>query len=659
MPAPKPEPVTREWTVMFFLASDNPLAPGTVPHLKAMKSAGYHPEVNVIAQFDPNTENVPVHIFDVNRMEKLGNPDTVNIGFSANDSLVRNLLSDKLWDKDVNTKIKEMMKGSLNFESAEPNKTMSKDRPPKESLGEFLKFCGENYPARHFMLFLIGHGLAVGDDLFLFDEHGSTKKGDSGPRSLLLKDLGGILDDFDEQVEGKGKLELIGFHACSMSGAEVAFELKGKANYMLASQGTSYLHSWPYRQILIRLFNELSPVPSAEDNLKNNGSVNKVDIEDDSTPAYFQRGPNGNGGAKHLRQHVASDQPEFSSVGTHSKLSHAPAMQLKEPLAEPKVDKDERRGVPIAPSTKASIRKLLISIFRHCLYNSYDFQLAGYSSDLTLCDLDKVDELAKPVSNLVDTLKNGLEAAKQTNDPLLADLLVLAHWDAQSFFEERYTDLYDFCLRLRARCLKARSKKNVDLKAIKEACSEVMRALKRGSTGDDDGIIVRCEFCGAASQYSHGLSVFFPWSRPLGSVLWDEQYSSFQFARDTDWAEFLNAYFDGTMRKPQHVEEQEKEDPFPAYSLPEDANPELLSLLEALNKDVFPGEEQLKAKSKDSLAGLKSGSQDPMGGDCQCGSIKNYPPLSNAHLKKGQHVSRPVANLFDSFPRFLRALKPE
>jgi hypothetical protein len=186
-----------------------------------------------------------------------------------------------------------------------------------------------------------------------------------------------------------------------------------------------------------------------------------------------------------------------------------------------------------------------------------------------------------------------------------------------------------------------------------------MRVLKRGSRGDDDGIIVRCEFCGAASQYSHGLSVFFPWSRPLGSVLWDDQYKTFQFANDTCWPEFLNAYFDGTMRKPQHVEEQEKEDPFPAYSLEEDSDPELLTLLELLNEDVFPGEEQLKTKSTDSLAGVKSGSQDPTGSDCECSSIKNYPPLSNGRRKKGEHVSRPVANLYESFPRFLRVLKTQ
>jgi hypothetical protein len=61
----------KEWTVMFYLASDNPLAPGVISHLKAMKSAGYHPQVNVLAQFDPHGESMPTHIFDVNRVEKL------------------------------------------------------------------------------------------------------------------------------------------------------------------------------------------------------------------------------------------------------------------------------------------------------------------------------------------------------------------------------------------------------------------------------------------------------------------------------------------------------------------------------------------------------------------------------------------------------------
>ncbi len=41
-------PETKEWTLMFYLASDNPLAPSIVSQLKALKNAGFHSEANVI-----------------------------------------------------------------------------------------------------------------------------------------------------------------------------------------------------------------------------------------------------------------------------------------------------------------------------------------------------------------------------------------------------------------------------------------------------------------------------------------------------------------------------------------------------------------------------------------------------------------------------------
>lgn len=103
----------REWTVMFYLASDNPLAPGTITHLKAIKNAGYHPEVNVLAQFDPHTINLPVHVFDVNCIEKMKNPNKANIGFAGNDPFVRNLVTDKLWPDDVQKLLKEALKNGI------------------------------------------------------------------------------------------------------------------------------------------------------------------------------------------------------------------------------------------------------------------------------------------------------------------------------------------------------------------------------------------------------------------------------------------------------------------------------------------------------------------------------------------------------------------
>ena len=73
-------------------------------------------------------------------------------------------------------------------------------------------------------------------------------------------EMGDVLSEFKEKLdeqEHKPTFELVSFHSCSVSSLEVAYELKDTANYMLASQGPTFVGSWPYRQILIRIFNDL------------------------------------------------------------------------------------------------------------------------------------------------------------------------------------------------------------------------------------------------------------------------------------------------------------------------------------------------------------------------------------------------------------------
>src|SRR5258708_2267318 len=90
----------KEWTLMFYFASDNPLAPGIVSQLKTLKNAGYHHEVNVIAYFDPQPAGTPAHIFDVNAIYKLKRPHDNDIGFASDDPFVRDLIEDRLWGKE-------------------------------------------------------------------------------------------------------------------------------------------------------------------------------------------------------------------------------------------------------------------------------------------------------------------------------------------------------------------------------------------------------------------------------------------------------------------------------------------------------------------------------------------------------------------------------
>ena len=553
---------TKEWTVMFYFASDNPLAPSVVLQLKAIKDAGFHPEANVVAQFDPNTPGTPTHIFDVNNVNKLRYHGTPRIGFGEDDPYIRSLLEDKLWSyqkardgKSVRGKIKELLLGKHNVDYNPPiplnHSGANSPRPghtaepgPRQSLESFLRFCHYEYPARHYILFILGHGLVVGNDIFLFDEHAEEY-------SLSLKDLGEVLGTFREEIENKeAKLELVGFHSCSVSSLEVAYELKDTARYMLASQGPAFVGSWPYRQMLIRLFNDL--------------------------------------------------------------VRHGKGINIKE---------------------------MCVAIFKYCLYNSADFLLAGYSYDLCLCNLNKVSVMKEGLQRLSKALIDGLD------HPLITDLILLSHLKSQSYWRETYTDLFDFCLCLQKRCdheLNSQGE-NVaaSLKEISDACGHVMLQLKSDPDtdqirDDDDGFIVRAKFAGPAYQYSNGLSVFFPWSRPAEDSNILDEYRKYKMIPDrgTDlspdlgpsWLAFLEKYFIKTKREPRKSGEEYGGEKQPSEERQLKAKEEQ-ELQEDIASLVYNQEAQLSVYN--SLSGAptpgKANPLDGTGDSCACASIKNYP----------------------------------
>ena len=54
----------------------------------------------------------------------------------------------------------------------------------------FLDFCRQEYPARHYILVILGHGEIIGNDTFLQDDFVDTE------HYMSLNQLGAILKDF-------------------------------------------------------------------------------------------------------------------------------------------------------------------------------------------------------------------------------------------------------------------------------------------------------------------------------------------------------------------------------------------------------------------------------------------------------------------------------
>ena len=491
---------TKDWTIMVFCAGDNALSPMIVSQLKDLKDAGGHDDVNVLVYFDANERGIPTRLYSINKHgQRNGHRNGHNGNHNGNghhfDTYVQNLAADKLTINPEDGPAAAILEELLRNPENEPHAI--------NALAAYLAFCQEQYRADHYALVLVGHGMIVGNDAFLPDEFPDS--------SITLKELGQTIKGF------RGKLELLALHSCSMSAVEVAYELKGKANYMIASEGPAFVQGWPYRKLLKKSF-ELLDEANAQ---------------------------NGN--------------------GEHSEEYY--------------------------------VRNMVEELYNLSSSNGLDFMLSGYSQDLALINLhpDNFRLLTRAIKQLVKQLKSALrdESGKQ--------LIQLAHLESQSYFSENYTDLYDFCF-----CLTENSR-ITDLPELRAACETVMEVLEPNEGEIEERfskIVVHSRHFGSQYQYSHGLSVYFPWSKPVGDAKGSAlgRYNNYRFTREfkeNSWLDFLNLYLKVTEREARESDDSTSR-----------AVNRVLSKYRAGELNIEP------------VPHKTSGATGPA---CGCASIKNYP----------------------------------
>ena len=181
-----------------------------------------------------------------------------------------------------------------------------------------------------------------------------------------------------------------------------------------------------------------------------------------------------------------------------------------------------------------------------------DYEIAGVSTDIAVCDLSKIGLVAEAVGELAramtaplsDLTPDGIEEAnelgemkstapKTTAARAVRDAIVLAHWSAQSYKCDRYTDLYDFVQQL-LRFSTGRGGPAMD--GIRKAGRRVLDTIEVA--------VVSSGTTGTELQHSHGLSIYFPWSfRDFF-----REYRNLRFAKDTGWMNFLEIYLGATRR---------------------------------------------------------------------------------------------------------------
>ena len=193
-----------DWTIMVYISADDVLANFAIDSLNQLRRAAGN-GINVMAQFDAN--------------DKQG---------------ARRFRFDGL--DDSNVPLRDIAAGSVSpVNMADP-----------DTLTGFIDWASrspEASEAKHYLLVLWGHGTEL-----LLDQDPVTNR----PRYLTPANLKQALAGTKLVTEGK-KIDVIGLDACSMSMVELASELKGCVEFMVASQEEVPDASFPYEQLLLLL----------------------------------------------------------------------------------------------------------------------------------------------------------------------------------------------------------------------------------------------------------------------------------------------------------------------------------------------------------------------------------------------------------------------
>jgi hypothetical protein len=237
-----PKPAKKAWTFLVYMAGDNDLDPSGLKDLKEMKRVGTNAAINVVAQFDSESNKHRTTRYLLSKGSKLAT-DVVGTLGNTNTGDPKNLIDFAVWGI-------------------------------------------ANYPADRYALILWNHGQGWDDtDIFEDDRHRSVRRVATGrvrhalfhkpvrelienapndpaiTRAILIDDNAkDFLDNLEmkkvlEAVHKKlgRKLDLLGMDACLMSMPEVGYQMREHVAFTVGSEETEPVDGWPYEQILGKL----------------------------------------------------------------------------------------------------------------------------------------------------------------------------------------------------------------------------------------------------------------------------------------------------------------------------------------------------------------------------------------------------------------------
>jgi len=203
-----------EWTVMVYLNARNDLEYSGLDDLNEMELAGSTGKVNVVAE--------------------LGRLGTYDQGDGGWHGVRRYLVKREAFPAVINSPVLE---------------TLQADMGDWRHLAEFGRWAKTNFPARKYLLVVWNHGTGWEKAAVPGGPFKGISYDESSGNHISTPELAAALGEL-------GRVDVLAFDACLMQMAEVVYEVKDYAAYVVGSEETEPGSGYPYDKFLKELLRD-------------------------------------------------------------------------------------------------------------------------------------------------------------------------------------------------------------------------------------------------------------------------------------------------------------------------------------------------------------------------------------------------------------------
>lgn len=233
-----------------------------------------------------------------------------------------------------------------------------------------------------------------------------------------------------------------------------------------------------------------------------------------------------------------------------------------------------------SPNSKRTAREIAQDVVISYINEQRKFDAGGHSADISVWDLDEINNVISKVEILFSLLSNHLDfdkhkekESKPDDEKTSGDFdnfklvvkqeikksILWAHWNCQTHWFEQAIDIYDYCDELLddSEFLKNQFEilpnfaelEDEILEYLKKTLDDIQLACKNVKEAIRGKCVIAIGIIGPDYQYSNGMSMFFPWSnRAFRLMSGPYRNLSFTCEKGEFWVKFLRHYLPTTLR---------------------------------------------------------------------------------------------------------------